>query len=469
MKGTGIGMVLAKVSGTSIKNRLQRMRPGLLVIISFLAAALIGASLLALPVASAGDPLGAVDALFTATSAICVTGLIVVDTGSQFTIFGKTVILILIQLGGLGVMTFSVFLFLFLGKGMGIRQRWIVTETFTPAPIRDVPKLIRSIFIFTIIAEALGALSLTLFWSRDLGFTEALSKGVFHSVSAFCNAGFSTYRTSFIDFRGSAWLNSTIMLLIIAGGLGFPVIYEFRNRIRYYRDHRRVPLSLHTKMVISTTAILILAGFAMIFIFERGGELSGMNTAERIFASLFQSVTARTAGFNTLDIPMMRPAGLFVLVMLMFIGASPGSCGGGIKTTSVAVFAAILRDKFRGRESISMFRRTIPEDMITRTLSIFFLAVLVLTAGLIILLVTEMGPIEQGGGFFLAYLFEAVSAFATVGLSMGVTSSLTVAGKLVIIVLMLLGRVGLLTVAYVITRQEHGRMFRYVEERVMIG
>ncbi len=445
------------------------MRPGFLVIISFLVAALIGASLLALPVASTADPLGIVDALFTATSAICVTGLIVVDTGSQFTIFGKTVILILIQLGGLGVMTFSVFFFLFLGKRMGIRRRWIVTDAFTPAPIRDVGKLISSIFIFTLIAEAVGALSLFLFWYQDLGFSHALRKGVFHSVSAFCNAGFSTYRTSFIDFRASAWLNSTIMILIIAGGLGFPVIYEFRNRIRYWREHKRVPVSLHTKMVLSATVILILTGAVMIFLFDRGGEFSTLTLRGRIFASLFQSVTARTAGFNTLDISMMAPAALFVIVMLMFIGASPGSCGGGIKTTSIAVFVAILRDKFRGRQVISMFRRTIPDEMIARTLSIFFLAVLVVTAGLILLLVTEMDTINSGNGFFLAYLFEAVSAFATVGLSMGVTGTLTVGGKLVIIVLMLLGRVGLLTVAYVVTRQEHGRMFRYVEEKVMIG
>ncbi len=452
-----------------IRIQVQRMRPGSLVIISFLIAAFSGALLLAMPISSTGDSLPVVDALFTSTSAICVTGLIVVDTGSQFTIFGKGVILLLIQLGGLGVMTFSVFLFLFLGKSLGIRERWIVTETFTPAPIRDVRKLISSIFIFTFIAEGLGALSLFLFWYNDLGFSHAVRKAVFHSVSAFCNAGFSTYRTSFIDFRTSAWLNTTIILLIIAGGLGFPVIYEFRNRIRYRREHRRVPVSLHTKMVLSTTAVLILTGWVLIFIFEMGGELSSLSIKGKLFAALFQSVTARTAGFNTLDIPLMGPAALFVIVMLMFAGASPGSCGGGIKTTSVAVFFAILKDKFRGRHVISMFRRTIPDDMIARTLSIFFLAVLVVTAGLILLLVTEMDSMRSGSEFFLAYLFEAVSAFATVGLSMGITSALTAGGKIVLIVLMLLGRVGLLTVAYVITRQEHGRLFKYVEERVMIG
>ncbi len=445
------------------------MRPGLLVIFSFLAAAAVGALLLAMPAASVNDPLSPVDALFTATSAICVTGLIVVDTGAQFTMFGKSVILILIQLGGLGVMTFSVFLFLFLGKRLGMRERWIVTETFTPAPIRDVNKLIKSVFIFTFSAEIIGVVSLFFFWYGEMGAAQALHKSVFHSISAFCNAGFSTYTTSFLDYRCNAWLNVTIMTLIVAGGLGFPVIYEFHNRIRYWKEHRRVQMSLHAKMVLSTTVILILAGWILIFFLEGSGELSGLSFRGKLFSSLFQSVTARTAGFNTLNIPMLGPATLFLLIMLMFVGASPGSCGGGIKTTSLAVFAAILRNKFRGRRVVSIFKRTIPNDTIARTLSIFFLAVLVVTAGLILLLVTQMGTVNSGNGFFLAYFFETVSAFATVGLSMGVTSTLTGAGKLVIIVLMLLGRVGLLTVAYVITRQEHGRLFKYAEEKVMIG
>ncbi|MBU8922967.1 MAG: TrkH family potassium uptake protein [Bacteroidales bacterium] len=448
---------------------IQRMRPGLLVIISFTLAAVIGAILLALPAASVGDPLSAVDALFTATSAVCVTGLVVVETGSHFTMFGKSVILALIQLGGLGLMTFSVFLFLFLGKGLGTRQRWIMTETFTPAPIKKIRKLIRSIFVFTFVAEGIGAASLFFFWYREMPFKQALYHSVFHSVSAFCNAGFSTYRESFVQYQGDVWLNMTIMVLIVAGGIGFPVIYELRNRLFNRNVKRRPAVSLHTKMVIATTVILVLAGWSLILLSESKGEISSISIKDKLLTTLFQSVTARTAGFNTLDISRLAPGTLFMLVMLMFVGASPGSCGGGIKTTSLAVFMAIFKSKIAGRRNMSLFKRTIPDDVISRALAVFILAVLVVTAGLISLLITEMTTNHAGNEYFLSYLFEAVSAFGTVGLSMGITSSLTEAGKLVIIMLMMVGRVGLLTVAYVVTRAEHGRPFKYAGEKVMVG
>ncbi len=445
------------------------MRPGYLLIFSYCSVALIGTILLALPAASTSEPLSIIDSMFTATSAICVTGLIVVDTGTQFTVFGKWVIMALIQLGGLGVMTFSVFLFLFLGRGMGTRQRWIITEGFTPAPIREIGSLIRSIFIFTAVAEIMGAGLLYLFWRGRMGAGDAVFTSLFHSISAFCNAGFSFFANSFIRYRGSALLNVTIASLIVIGGIGFPVIYEFIVRIRYWKRHKRVPLSLHTRMVLWTTLILIVSGTVLILTLENDCQIAGMSVKEKVFASLFQSITARTAGFNTLHIPVLGSATLFILVMLMFVGASPGSCGGGIKTTSLSVMAAIVKNRIQGRKSISIFHRTLPDETVSRALSIFILAVLTVTAGLIALLVTEIGSLSAGHGMFLAYLFESVSAFATVGLSMGVTSTLTAAGKVVIIVLMLLGRVGLLTVAYVVTRRARGMEFRYAEEKVMIG
>ncbi|MBN1163054.1 MAG: potassium transporter [Candidatus Krumholzibacteriota bacterium] len=457
------------VSGYRFKQRFQRLRPGYFIIISFCAAALLGAVLLSLPPASTGAPLAPVDALFTSTSAICVTGLIVVDTGSQFTLFGKIVILTLIQLGGLGVMTFSVFLFLFLGKGLGTRQRWIITESFTPAPIREISRLIKSIFIYTFTAEALGMVLLFLFWRKDMGLSSAFFHSLFHAVSAFCNAGFSFFSSSFIHYRARPLLNLTIMLLIVSGGLGFPVVYEFILRARYRRRHRRVQLSLHSRMVLWTTLVLILSGAVLIFIFENGAALEGAPAGERIFASFFQSVTSRTAGFNTLNISALGPATLFMIVLLMFVGASPGSCGGGVKTTSLAVLFAVLRNKFRSRDTVSLFNRTLPQETVTRALSVLILAILTVTAGLILLLITQMGSAKGGNEYFLAYLFETVSAFATVGLSMGITSTLTAGGKLILIILMLLGRVGLLTVAYVFTRRAPGMDYRYAEEKVMIG
>lgn len=452
----------------TLRRRLQRLRPGLVVIISFAAAALAGAALLSLPAATTGARLSPVDALFTSVSAICVTGLVVIDIGTALTSFGKTIVMVLIQLGGLGVMTFSVFLFLFLGRGLGVRQRWIVNESFTPTPIREIPRLIRSIFAFTFIVEGAGALLLYLHWHGRLPGGEAAFAAVFHAISAFCNAGFSFFETSFVAWRGSELLNWTVMLLIIVGGIGFPVIYELLGRAKRH-DGRRPPVSLHTRMVLWTTAILVFGGAIVIFLLEQGGAMAGLPWDERALSALFQSVTARTAGFNTLDIPALRGATLFILVMLMFVGASPGSCGGGIKTTSIATMSAILGSKWQGREAVSIFGRTIPDETVSRALAIFILAVLVVTAGVILLLVAEMGPGNPGRENFLAYAFEAISAFGTVGLSMGVTAGLSSAGKLVIIVLMFLGRVGLLTVAYVFTRREHATWFRYAEEKVMIG
>jgi trk system potassium uptake protein TrkH len=444
------------------------MRPGYIVILSYLAAAFIGTVLLSLPAASTGDRLEEIDAFFTATSAICVTGLIVVDTGTQFTVFGKSVVLALIQLGGLGVMTFSIFLFLFIGKGLGIRQRWIITESFTPTPIREISRLIRSIFVFTFSVEAIGAIFLFVFWRKHMPVSSAIFTSVFHSISAFCNAGFSFFGTSFISFRASAILNITILALIVIGGIGFPVIYEFMVRFRQRRIRRLGPLSLHTRMVLWTTVILILAGGLFLFLLERNRLIAGLPWNEKIFSSLFQSITARTAGFNTLDISTLSKASLFIIVILMFFGASPGSCGGGIKTTSLAVLAAMFKNRIWGTKAVSIFHRSLPMDTISRTLSIFILAVITITTGLILLLVMHMGGTE-GDEQFLAYLFEAVSAFGTVGLSMGVTSTLTTGGKIVIIFLMLIGRVGLLTIAYVVTARAPKATYQYAEERVMIG
>ena len=445
------------------------MAPELLVISSYLAVVLVGTVLLSLPAASTGEALVPIDALFTATSAICVTGLVVVDTGTQFTVFGKSVLLALIQLGGLGVMTFSVFLFLFLGRGIGTRERWIIAGSFTPAPMRDIRSLMRSIFLFTVLVEAAGAVLLFLYWRREMAVPSALFTSIFHSISAFCNAGFSFFATSFERYRGSALINGAIMTLIVVGGIGFPVMYEISRRIGDRKRHRRVSLSLHSRMVLWTTCILIVSGGILVYLLERNHAVAGLPWWEKLFTALFQSVTARTAGFNTLDISTLTGATLFIIIMLMFIGASPGSCGGGIKTTSLAIFAAIFNNKVRGKETVSIFHRTLPEETVSRALSIFILAILTITVGVVVLLVTERSGGNPGRDQFLAYLFEAVSAFGTVGLSMGVTSTLTTAGKLVLIVLMLLGRVGLLTIAYVFTRRARVALYRYAEEKVMIG
>jgi len=444
------------------------MHPAWIIILSYLIMTVLGTVLLTLPVATVGEAIYPIDAFFTATSALCVTGLAVVDTGSTFTVFGQSVIMALIEIGGLGVMTFSVVFFLFLGRGFSTRGRWIITESFTAAPVRNIRSLLKSIFLFTFLAEVTGAFLLFLQWRSEMSAPSALFAGFFHSISAFCNAGFALFGRNFEQYRGSVLLNVTVCSLIVLGGIGFPVIYEFIDRIRSARRGQRRAFSLHTRTVLTMTVVLIIVGTALILLLERNGQLAPLSPGEKILASVFQSITARTAGFNTLDIGALTVATLFVLVILMFVGASPGSCGGGIKTTSLAVLVAILNDRIRGRHSASIFKRTIPDETVSKALSIFILAVIILTIGLIVLLMTQP-DLPQVRETFLTYLFETVSAFGTVGLSMGITPSLTAIGKLIIIMIMLLGRVGLLTVAYIVTSRRVVAPYRYSEEKVMIG
>lgn len=446
--------------------RLRRLNPAVIVIFSFLAADLIGAVLLDIPLAARAGPVSFIDALFTSTSALCVTGLATVDIGTTFTAFGQVVIMALMEIGGLGVMTFSVLLFLFLGRGFSSRGRWIITETFMPTPIRNVSSLLKSIFLFTFVVEGIGAVLLFIQWRPEMKLSSAIFAGVFHSVSAFCNAGLALFRPNFMAYRGSILLNATVCSLIVLGGIGFPVVHEFINRVRHAGVRRRVALSLHSRTVLTVTLLLIVSGSVLVFALERDGALAALPMKDKVLASIFQSITARTAGFNTLDIGALGVSTLFILVILMFIGASPGSCGGGIKTTSLAVLGAIVNGRIRGRQSATLFKRTVPDETISRALSIFILAVVTLTVGLTLLLVTQTAPQRE---HFLTYLFEAVSAFGTVGLSMGITPSLGVFGKLIIVVLMLIGRVGLLTIAYVVTNRRTGAPFRYAEEKVMIG
>ncbi len=297
----------------------------------------------------------------------------------------------------------------------------------------------------------------------------AIFSSVFHAVSSFCNAGFSFFSTSFMQYQGNILLNVTVMSLIILGGLGFPVVHEFLWRFNHRKDHRRYHFSLHTKLVLWTTAVLIIGGALLIFFIERGPEWEVLSFKNRALVSLFQSVTARTAGFNTVEISKLEPATLFIIIMLMFIGASPGSTGGGIKTTTLAIFASIIRSRVSGRQSVGVFRFTIPEDKIGKALSVLAMAVVTVSVGLILLLVFHMDIAHVTANFFLSALFETVSAFATVGLSMGVTASLNPAGKIVVIILMFLGRVGLLTMAYVVTSRLRPITYRYADGRIMIG
>lgn len=453
---------------TSPRPRRRELSPNTALIVYYLAAIALGTALLTLPAASSHAPLSFVDALFTATSAQCVTGLVVVDTGSDLSLFGQLVVLVLIQIGGLGVMTFSVLLFFYLRKGVSLRGRWIIHETLMHTPVASMGELVRTILLFALLIEGAGALLLALAFIPEMGWTRGAYHALFHAVSAFCNAGFALFPNSLENYRGHPLVNLTIMALIILGGIGFLVIREIFGRARAAERKR---LSLHSRLVLWTSAALILGGAAMIFLLERSLSLQGRPLGESLWIALFQSVTTRTAGFNTVDLGLFGTPTLFLMLFLMFIGASPGSCGGGIKTTSLAVFVALIVSRLRGSPHTTAFHRTIPEEHATKALSLAMLALVLLGTAIFLLLAVQLPgqAFTDSHGEFLLYVFEAVSAFATVGLSLGGTAQLGDAGKLVIIVLMFVGRVGLLTVAFAIVRRLRSNAPRYGEENIMIG
>jgi len=346
-----------------------------------------------------------------------------------------------------------------------------------PAPGGTWRELVRAVFALTLAIEAAGAVLLAFVFVPDLGLWRGLGSAVFHSVSAFCNAGFSLFPDSLVRYRGDLLVNATIMALIVLGGIGFLVMRELLDaaRVRLARrpgSRRHVPvrLSLHTKVVLVTTALLIAVGAIFIAGLETRGAFAGMSPGEITLAALFQSVTARTAGFNTVDLGGFHAATIFLLILLMFVGASPGSAGGGVKTTSLAVFFAVFASRLRGSRHTSLFRRTIPEDAIIRALSLVVLAGVLVGVALFALLVVQIPPSGlESPREFLNYIFEAFSAFGTVGLSLGATARLGAAGKWIVILLMFVGRVGMLTMAFAVAGRTRRHAPRYAEETVMIG
>ncbi|MDT8422006.1 MAG: TrkH family potassium uptake protein [Desulfuromonadales bacterium] len=458
-------------SSRTIK-RIKNLSPAQALIFYYAAAILLGTLLLATPWAAHGESLSFLDALFTATSAQCVTGLIVVDTGTKLTLFGQCVVLALIQIGGLGIMTFSVYLFIYLKVGVSTRGRWLIHETLMHTPVSSWRELIRGIFLMTLVIEAVGALLLCFAFIPVLGFWDGLYSAVFHSISAFCNAGFSLFSDSLIGFRDNPLVNLTIMALIILGGIGFLVIRELIQvgRVRARKRSQRPKLSLHTKIVLVASSFLIVYGAVMIGWLESDNTLAGMSLIEGFWTSLFQSVTARTAGFNTIDLNAFRAPTVFLIIFLMFVGASPGSAGGGVKTTSMALFFAIFYNRLKGNQHTSLFRRTIPDEAITKALALVLLAVILIALALFGLMIVQTpDTAHENMREFLGYTFEAFSAFGTVGLSIGATAKLNSLGKLIIIVLMFVGRVGLLTMAFAIAGRTRRHAPRYAEENIMIG
>lgn len=431
-----------------------------------------GTVLLSLPVARAGEPVSLLDALFTSTSAVCVTGLTVVDTGTRFSPFGQAVVLALVQVGGLGLMTFAVFVAVVLGRKVAFTDRMVIQDSMHHTPMAGVRRLVRYVLAFTLAVEAAGAAVLWVRFRGQFPAGEAVWQSVFHSVSAFCNAGFTLLPDNLVRYRGDPLVNLAITGLVVVGGLGFLVNMELWDLFRARLRGGRAPhLTLHARLVLVVSAALLGVGTVAFLLLEWENVLRGMPLGERLLASWFQSVTPRTAGFNTIDYGRVSPDTLFFTIFLMFVGASPGSTGGGIKTTTFGLLVALVVARWRGRGRATLFHRTIPHAVMDRALTIALLAwVLVsLAVGLLVFTETHGRPFAVAEPRFLALMFEAVSAFGTVGLSTGITPSLGASGKLVLVALMFVGRVGPLTLVLAVgPRQERGR-FRYAEENVMVG
>ncbi len=443
--------------------------PNQLLIFYYFLSILTGAVLLSTQWASTSEPLSFIDSLFTATSAQCVTGLIVVDTGSRFTLFGQIVILALIQIGGLGIMTFSIYLFVYLKRNVSFRSRMIIQDTLMHTPISDWKNLTGKVIKMTMFFEGAGAILLSFFFVPRFGLLKGIYHSVFHSISAFCNAGFSTFSDSLIQYKDSLLVNIVVMSLIFFGGIGFLVINEIHE---YFidKDRKMFRISLHTKIVLVTTFVLIISGFVAFWILEDGNSMAAFTYKERFLSSMFQSVTARTAGFNTVDISSLRSSTNLMIIILMFVGGSPGSAAGGIKTTTLAIFFIIIKNGFKGSPHANIFNRTLPKDLIMKAFTITALALsFTFIAVFFLLIVQSPVLVEEGNREFLSYFFEAVSAIGTVGLSMGVTSSLTPLGKIITTVLMFVGRVGILTIAFSVIKREEPNSTRYAEENIMLG
>jgi trk system potassium uptake protein TrkH len=437
--------------------------PAQALAVSFAAAAAVGTALLMLPACTVDGHISFIDALFTSTSAVCVTGLIVQDTPVYFTPLGQSVILVLFQLGGLGIMTFSTLVMLMAGKKISFKDRIIIQEGFHHASPSNLRSLIRNIFLFTFILEGLGAVCLYWYWKDDFPGIQAAFHAVFHSVSAFCNAGFARFSDSFESYQGDPVVNAVLMILIVLGGLGFLVLHESFEFLTDKLRKRRHRLSLHMRMVLVVTLALLLGAGVLFFSLEYSGALKGMPLIKKAGVSLFQVITPRTAGFNTLNLNLLAPATIFLLIMLMFVGAAPGSTGGGVKVTTLGVLFAFIRSRLRGRNSVNVSRRTLPFDLITKAFTLLALSMTVISLAVFILLITHQDL------SFQAVIFEVFSAFGTVGLSLGITPELNPLGKTIIVLTMYIGRIGPLTFLYAFSRQQPRGRYEYVEETVMIG
>lgn len=447
------------------KLNIWRLTPPQILVLGFAIIIFIGAGLLTLPFASAtGQSMSFIDALFTSVSATCVTGLVVVDTGSSFTTFGQIVIVSLIQIGGLGFMTMATLVAFVFRKRITLKERLVLQEALNQGSMEGIVRLIRKVIIYSLSIEAVAAVIFTIRFSLDFGFTRGLYYGIWHAVSMFNNAGFDLFGTvdapfvSFTGYVGDFVVNFVTMMLIILGGIGFIVIADM---IEFKKTRK---LSLHSRVVLSMSGLLLVVGALGIFIFEFTNirTLGSLDLGSKILSSFFQSTAARTAGPNTVDIGALRQASQFLIVILMFIGASPGSTGGGIKTTTFTILISAIITMIRGKEDIVIYRYRLAKDRILKAITLSMMALFLVIIVTMILSTTEDSS-------FIKILFEVTSAFGTVGLTMGLTPELSTLGKVLICLTMFAGRLGTITLAYALQPKQEKELFRYPEGKITIG
>jgi len=462
-----ISIILIKVIQVIPRIIATTKNPARLVLSSFFVVIIIGSIALSLPVSTTNNEgLAPIDALFMSASAVCVTGLAVVDISVQLTFFGQLIILLLIQLGGIGIITFATFLALFISERIGVNQRHVLQDIVSESDISAVSLALLRIVLFTVSIEAIGVIVYYFSWAELIPEAgERLYFAVFHAISAFCNAGFSLFSNSFADTSNAlSWsVNMNTMFLIIAGGLGFTTIWEIIQGVFLFgksKVQRR--FSLHSTITLRMTIGLIFGGALLIGFLEWNGVFAGYSVSDKILLSLFQSVTTRTAGFNSVDFGALTVGASLIVMVLMGIGGSPASTAGGIKTTTVYILFAAMLANIQGKQRVEIKNRTIPTSVIFKAISSLFLALMILLFSTILISIYE--PFS-----FIDLLFEQVSAFMTVGVSRGITAELSTIGKLIIISSMFFGRVGLLTFALAFAKKETNQNYRYPDEEVMVA
>ncbi len=441
----------------------RKINEGQVLALGFLLVILLGATLLRLPIASRDRvPIPWINAIFTASSATCVTGLIVYDTYTQFTLFGQTVIILLIQVGGLGFMTVATMFSMFIGRRIGLMERGIMKESIGTLQVGGIVRILKHVLIGTAILETAGAILLAIRFIPEMGWTTGIYYGIWHSISAFCNAGFDIMGrfgpfSSLVHYQGDVLVNVVIMALIVIGGLGF-VVWEdlYTKRFRFSR------MSLHARAVLIFTTILIVGGAALFFFLERDNSLKGLPLGTRILASFFQSVTPRTAGFNTVSMNGLTGGGKLLIILLMAIGGSPGSTAGGMKTTTVLVLLLASYSFVKGQEDVNYMDRRLDTGIARKAFTIA--TIYILTALIAVMAMVAMQPFVMED-----VAFEVVSALSTVGLTTGITPSLNTAAKIIISLLVYLGRVGAISVLMAVTHQQIGLNTKKPIDKLIVG